>query len=187
MHKHSSFIYAASGNLSRSNSPTQLQVSGVISFDPTLRLWSGSSSSPADPAPATLGNSQYSYFIPAYELFFYTIEQPRAIYRFSGTAGCLYVERMDQDLGDVMWFLENGSGDLNKCYGEVFSGYLDDLSDWNMFAELATLPPFIRLTGLQIPPGDPIFSHPVNCDIMLTKLTKDLAVEAGTAIMSRAS
>lgn len=165
-----SILYAASGIIKRGNSPSFLQVSGVILLDPTLRLWAGSTSTPADPAPPVLGNNQYSYFIPRYSLSLYTLEQPRVVYRFSGTAGCLYIERLDQDLGDRQWYLENGSGALNSCNGENFHWYNSDLSDYDVFNQLNVLPPFIRLTELQVPPGDPVLGQPVTSDVMLTKL-----------------
>ncbi len=162
-------IYTACGLIRRSNSPTELYVSGAVIVDPTFRLWG---SSPPDPAPLPPGNNQYSYYISGYSLCTYSCEQPRVAYHFSGTKGSLYIERDDSGLGDLMWFLEGGTGNLTECYGENFLFYNSDMSDYDMYDQIHVLAPFIRLTDLQIPPDNPILQHPMNCDVMLTKIKR---------------
>lgn len=164
-------IYSARGTVTRSNPPTEFYISGAVMIDPTLRLWHGSPSDPADPAPLPPGNNQYSYHIPGYSLCAYTMEQPRAVYHFCGTGGSLYIERTDTDLGSLEWFLEKGTGTLPKCWGEEFRFYNDDMSDYDMFNQIHILAPFIRLTYLMTQ-DIPNFEQPVNCDVMLAKIKR---------------
>ncbi len=169
-------IYVASGTVKRSNAKTELQVSGVLLLDPTLRLLNGS------PAPLPPGNNQFSYLIPGYSLCIYSLEQPRAVYHFSGSEGSLYIERTDQYLGDLMWFLENGSGVITSCFGEHFECYDSNMSDYDLFNQLAILPPFIRLISLQSPPDHPILSQVDGCNVMLTKMDRADVFEKGLGL-----
>jgi hypothetical protein len=98
--------------------------------------WPVGNTKVADPMPA----QQYGYSIDGYNLGVGNNS-------FAGQDGSLYMEWFGSSLGDVMWFLDNGTGGWNQWIGEVFTFYNTDntLYAASWYVDLA---PVIELTGL---------------------------------------
>ena len=154
--------YNVNGTIQKDNADQIFNVTGNIVIDDTLRMWSGGSQAP--PAPPGLENAQFSYFIPEYSL---EINE----YSFLGSAGNFYMERFELDMGDIMWFLEDGSGDWTSWTGESFNFFHADMTPYDLFNEWDVLAPIIQLTSLDYLYFDPILGGCENIytDIVLTR------------------
>lgn len=135
--------YSADGKIVNDNQV--YTVTGNVVIDDTLRLWSGDLSIPAPPA-TEIGNNQYSYFISQYSFNISCESSPQSAYHFQGTGGSFYMERFDSMMGDLMWFLDNGSGEWDYWIGEHFYFYHSDWTLYDLFSEMDVLAPYIRLT-----------------------------------------
>lgn len=167
--------YRVCGTIRSQSDDTRLKISGYMVIDNRLRLWEGSTTSSASLAPLALDYLQYSYFISEYSFSIYSFaisntSPPNTTYSFSGTAGSLYMERSSGGaMGDLMWFLENGTGNWTNWTGEDFFCFHEDLTAYDLYNEMHELAPIIRLTNLDYIQNDTILNPPVWCDILLTK------------------
>ena len=160
--------YEASGSLKNIGDDRQFEISDSVVIDDSLRLWNGSTETPAPLASTALGNNQYSYFISSYSFEISEIATSDQ-YSFSGDSGCFYIERFDSGIGDLMWFLDDGSGNWHTWTGENFHWFHSDMSSCNLFDETNKLAPIIQLTALDYFFDDPIFSVSVNTELWLSK------------------
>ncbi len=135
--------YSADGTIVNDNQV--YTVTGNVVIDDTLRLWSGDSSMPATPA-TEIENYQYSYFISQYSFKISCDSSPHSIFLFQGTGGNFYMERMDDMMGDLMWFFDNGSGEWDYWIGESFYFYHLDRTQYDLFSEIDVLAPYVRLS-----------------------------------------
>jgi hypothetical protein len=157
--------YNVNGTIQKGDDDQIFNISGHMTIDDTLRLWMGNPPWIAPPAPSGLENGQFSYFIPEYSL---KIDE----YSFFGSAGNFYMEKMENGVGDIMWFLEDGSGDWTEWTGEDFRFFYPGDTTLNaIFNEWGKLAPTIQLRCLDYMDYDPIFggTNNWNTDIVLTR------------------
>ena len=146
-----------SGNISR-------EILGSMIMSDDLMYWHSN-----DPIPpgTELIDQQYKYLISDFSL---NVGE----YSFSGQSGSLYFEMFYMDpatlvLGDIMWFLSNGTGDWNEWIGEHFYFYHADGTPYEYPSayEYAELAPIIRLTHLDLDPYSTPYYH--NLDLWLVR------------------